>query len=286
MLDIKIVLYVFLGFLANVILILLASLRYKYILGCAKEKISLLQSAYLFCIAQVVVYFDPSRIGSSAVKSLASKKLYKTSVRGPFLVTIFEQAFDYLWQIPFLFIVLFIMGKNFLPGIPYLQIIILFFIMTLIMLIILKFNKFFNFIFKKVVPKKILNLSFFKKEDFSDVRKELLDYFKKPKFLIFVSLLTLLVVLFAPFLITISLLPFGVVLSYQQAFFIYWIAFIVGRVSGIPGGFGSRDITMAGLLTYYGIAPGIVIKVIIIYRIITMVPNLVIGGNLLFYYFI
>ena len=118
----------------------------------------------------------------------------------------------------------------------------------------------------------------------NDVRKELLDYFKKPKFLIFVSLLTLLVVLFAPFLITISLLPFGVVLSYQQAFFIYWIAFIVGRVSGIPGGFGSRDITMAGLLTYYGIAPGIVIKVIIIYRIITMVPNLVIGGSLLFYY--
>ena len=35
---------------------------------------------------------------------------------------------------------------------------------------ILKFNKFFNFIFKKVVPKKILNLSFFKKEDFSDTK--------------------------------------------------------------------------------------------------------------------
>jgi len=284
MLDVKIILYVLLGFLINIITILLASLRYKYILGCAKEKISLLHSAYLFCIAQVVVYFDPSRIGSSVVKSLASNKLYKTSVRGPFLVTIFEQAFDYLWQIPFLFIVIFMVGKNFLPSIPYLQIIILFFIMTLIMLIILKFNKFFNLIFKKVIPKKILNLSFFKKEDFSDVRKELLDYFKKPKFLIFVSLLTLLVVLFAPFLITLSLLPFGVVLSYQQTFFIYWIAFIVGRLSGIPGGFGSRDVTLLGMLVYFGIASGVALKAILLYRMITLIPSLFVGGSLLLYY--
>ncbi len=280
----KFILYVLIGFLVNLVYIMLVSIRYKYLLYALGEKISLLHASCLFCVYQTVTYLDPFKIGGVVVKPLISKALSKTGVRNSFIVTMFEQVFDFTWQIPLLIIVFFIFGRSLFSKIPYTQVIIILAAVAVSLAVVINFQRILDFFLKKIVPRKMKRFSFFNKEEFNGIRKDLLHSFKDKKHIFWILLITLVFALFAPLLITISLMPFGIMISYQQAFIVYWVSLVVGRISGIPGGFVSRDVTLLGMLVYYGLPSAIVLKSIFLYRIITIVPNIAIGGSLLLYY--
>ena len=148
----QMIMYFFLGCFVNLIYVVLVSLRYKYLLHVLKERISLFHSACLSCVSHTINYIDPFNVGGMLVKPLMSKALSKTTVRNAFLVTLFEQLFDLLWQIPFLVIILVFLGKSFfaefLSDIPYLEVIVIFLIACLGLLVV--------FYFKKEIIKKSL----------------------------------------------------------------------------------------------------------------------------------
>lgn len=279
----NIYIYVLIGFIVNFIYISLISLRYIYILRVMKRKLSLLHSSYLFCISQTVNYLTPFKIGGILIKPVATRWFSKIPLKDSFFVTIFEQLFDYLWQIVLFALIIALAGERFLPNFRFLQIIFIVTSLVIILFFIIKLNVILQFMFKRAFKSKYSEL-FSKTMQFVDFKQEIFAYIKNPRFVFIVVLLTVVFALFAPLLLSISLVAFGVSLSYSDIFLLYWASFIVGRISGIPGGFGSRDLTIGALLVVYGLSSTIIIKSIILYRVITIIPNVVIGGGFIIYY--
>jgi len=87
-----------------------------------------------------------------------------------------------------------------------------------------------------------------------------------------------------PLILHFCIMMFANNVSYYKVFLVYWVSMVVGRLSGIPGGFGSRDLTAGGLLLLYGVPASASIQIIIWQRIVSLIPYFLIGGPLLYYY--
>lgn len=284
MVDSRIIEYAALGFLVNFVYIALVSLRYKYLLQVMQEKISLLHASCLFCVYQTVTYLDPFKVGGVIAKPVATKLLARTSLRGAFLATAFEQVFDFVWQIPLVVIAALYFGQALFAEIPQAQLWLVGMAVLLGILVAVFFQQILNFFLNKILPRRLRRMRAFRDGNFLSAKQDILKLFKSPERVGMMFLITAAFVLFSPFLLLVALAGFGLSISYGAAFLAYWVSFSVGRLSGIPGGFGSRDVTLLGMLVYYGISSGVALKAILLYRVITLVPNLVVGGSILLYY--
>ena len=284
MVDFRIIEYAALGFLVNFVYIVLVSLRYKYLLHVMKEKISLLHASCLFCVYQAVTYLDPLKIGGVVAKPVATRLLAKTSLRNAFLATAFEQVFDFIWQIPLVILAVLYFGNALFSAVNGAQLWLIGGAVVFGILVAIFFQQILNFFLQKIIPKKLRKMQTFRNENFLSVKKEILLLFKSPSRVGMMFLITAVFVLFSPFLLLVALAGFNAGISYGAAFLAYWVSFSVGRLSGIPGGFGSRDVTLLGMLVYFGIASGVALKAILLYRMITLIPNLLVGGGILLYY--
>jgi|SRR3989344_2214150 len=83
----------------------------------------------------------------------------------------------------------------------------------------------------------------------------------------------------APLMLLFILKGLSIDSAYSAAFISYWLGITVGSISGLPGGFGARDVTIGGILI---LMLGIDIKtsasIIILYRIVATAPHLMAGG--------
>jgi uncharacterized protein (TIRG00374 family) len=66
--------------------------------------------------------------------------------------------------------------------------------------------------------------------------------------------------------------------TFFEIILVYWVSLIVGKVSGIPGGFGARDITAIGMLVALGVASDIAVSISVLFRLLTLVVPIFVGG--------
>jgi uncharacterized protein (TIRG00374 family) len=123
-----------------------------------------------------------------------------------------------------------------------------------------------------------------KKDNLKVYLIEIKKLFTNKRFILKYLIMTSFIILASPLIIYFITLAYYFPLSYSTTFSIYWIAFILGRLSWLPGGLGVRDVTLGSFLHNLGISPSLSIKLIFIYRLVSLTPYFIIGSFVLIYY--
>jgi len=280
--------YIIIAVAINLLSVWLMGWRYKIFLGYLKERISLLNSFWVICTAQFANYITPLRAGNVAIRPIASEMFAGVSSWKSLLATVFELVIDTSWQIVLVSLILLLVAENQLLDslIPKVTIVGTF--LLVIMLGLVYHRELINWILqqRKFFPGKIDRIMAkfeLQQEKMEEISNQIVQYISNMRLFLLSSVPVVINILLQPLLLQYSGKAFSMSLTYFSSFTIFWISFIVGRLSGIPGGLGLGDISMGGLLIKAGVAPFLVLKVIILYRIVTMVfPHVLIGGPLFF----
>jgi len=266
------ILVIVLAFVVSIITVSFGSLIFKYIGVGFKKKISFRESFKINYLALFVGYLVPFKPGSLALKVVITKFVSGVDLKYSTLIMIAENVFYFLWQIPLVIALLFMSGfafMNFSNG-GFISLVVF-----IILLIIFMLKPEVVLILRKIIPRRILNKRF---ENFLDSIRDSPKTFLHIKILVPLVIFSLISASISPFFVK---LAEGVVtnqLSYLQVFIIFWISYIIGRISIFSDGLGVKDITMGALLVSYGIASVDAIKIVILFRVFTALPVFVIGG--------
>ena len=219
------------------------------------------------------------------IRPIATKYFGNISVRKAFGATIFEVGFDIIWQAILLAIILAVTVERMTPARLNLWILVSLVLLIVGIIIISTWKRMIARLWRSdsFLGKKIRNLGKrldFKEEDIQRYMDNAIRYMKDYRLISSLLIFTLLIIFLQPLLITYSCAVFSVWFSYPVSFIILWISFIVGRLSGIPGGLGASDLSVGGLLIGYGVDPVTSLKIVVLYRIVVMLPYFLLGGPL------
>lgn len=268
--------YITLAFILNIIVAVFVSLRYKYILQKVDVKITFLSSFIISGLAYFLSYLIPFKGGAILGYPLSAKIKENISLKKSYLVLFFENVFDTLWQIIVLFVLLFL-GKNKYFDNAVLDFIIILGFFAVLLAAIFKHEKVISFFIwmYRLLPLRLKNLVEkigFKRTDFNEQFSRLKLLFFTKGFLFNYFLFSLVIIIINPLVILYLTKSFSYNLTYFNAFFIYWVSYILGRLSGLPVGLGIRDAAIGTILYGYGIHGYTAVNIVILQRIITLFP--------------
>ncbi len=118
---------------------------------------------------------------------------------------------------------------------------------------------------------------------FLSIANDILNNLKKlistKEFLIKYLVAAVIFVFLIPLMVYFIFLSLSINTTYLIAFIAYWLSLTIGFISGIPGGFGARDLTMGSILVLLlNIDVKISALAVLLYRIISMLPHFIFGG--------
>ena len=286
----SLIFYILLALIINLIYYIILGIRFASIVNIIGGKISYIHSFYVFCITKFSSTITPFIAGSLISKPLAAKHYADLPINKGILITIFEQLIDFFVLIILSPLIFLFLGTYFFHSVKGINIIIGFSLLIFVCIFFFAFKyKYFIELFwklKSFFPKYIINLGkkygLTKKNTlmtFSQIKKQFLN----KKTFIIVMPYTLIQILLIPLVLQFIITAVNFKVSYPTVFIIYFIPTIIGRLSGIPGGFGSTDITLGGILLYLGMDPLKTTFVVICFRLISLGPAIIIGGYLTLY---
>lgn len=276
--------------LSNCVAIYLISVRYKFIINLMGRKLSVFNSLVVMIVSQLTTYIVPFKLGPILTKPHLTKKYSDATLNQSIAATVFEQFCELFFQIfLLLFILIFLFNKDTSSTLLFQSELVIAAIFISVTVFVLLRRKAITFIwgYRHMAPKilkrlaKKLNLSH---ENMQIVADESLEYFTKPKVILMFLFFSIMLFFIIPMILKFCVLAYSGTITYYKVFLIYWVSMIVGRLSGIPGGFGSRDLTMGGLLVFYGVPAYDGLQIVIWQRIVSLIPYFVIGAPLLYYY--
>lgn len=287
MLEIK---YVTLILVINLLSVILMCLRYRFVLGFIDKKISYLSSFLIISIANSINYLMPFKSGVIIGNPMAAKIVESVSLKKGFVVHFFEQTFEILWEISFIFLAaLFLISQELITKNTIIKLVSVIFLLLLILFFIVK-NKFLLKLLLKAysfMPNKIKAIVLknnFKKDDAEKILENLKGLFTNKKFLLKYFLRTSIVILVIPINLLFTVYAFSISINYLSAFLVFWVSFILGRISGLPGGLGTREIVMSLLLVNLGLPTNVSIQIAFLNRILGFFPMLPTGIIYLLYF--
>jgi len=271
-----------LAFLCSMIL----AYKLKIILNYMQENVNFSVALAIQTIGQISSYLTPLNLGVIVIRPLIGKKLGNISPRKVIFATLFDQWFELFIQL-ILFLLLLISGMTLILNIQieYNWIYFLFLFLTLFFAVIVSKPEPFIKFALKFIP---LLPSFFKKrlkgENVLLIVEKVKEYqlFNKNK-LSYLFFLYLIFILLYPTILLALVKSFNAHLTYFTSFILIWLSYILGRVSGIPGGYGVRDLSLGAMLILQGVESTTAILVVSIYRIITLIPSFALGISFYFY---
>src|SRR3989344_2769315 len=271
--------YFILGLVFNIICLLILAYRSRFIFKFFSENLKVVHALLINALVLFLNYLTPLKIGSVGYPIVA-KKISGIKIVNSIKVAIFEPFFDLFWQFILLIILIFYLGSNALGlNNPYTWILFLILFIIILILIFYNFKRIFLImikIFPGWIKNRVKRLGV-NKEIIMDIPFSLSFLIKDYKFIISYMGLTFLVIFFVPFGLYFSSLIFDYPFNFLSILMIYWASFIIGRLSGIPGGLGTRDIAMGFLLNRLGVPTLGIINIILFYRLINLIPSLIIG---------
>lgn len=279
--------YIFFILLVNLISAILIGLRYRFVLSYLGKKISVLSSFLIFCISSSINYLIPFKGGILIGGPTAAKLKEDIEFNKSSVVLIFEQLFEIIWQLIFILIAIWFTGNKLFNNSLFSFIFITCSILVIIYFIF-NYEKLF-FILTKVhsfFPKKIKNIiqKLNIKDNTNDVIKNVKFLFRNKKFLLVYVLQTLIIIFETPLNLFLILLFYSFYINYFYILFIFWISFILGKLSGLPGGLGVRDLALGTILTSFNIPLNLTVKIVFIHRILSLFPTIPVGVTTLLYF--
>ena len=281
--------YIFFFLLAlfvNIIYHFILGAKFAVILKYSGENISLIHGFYLFCIVKFSSIITPFFTGTIISKPILAKHYANVPISKGVTLTFFEQTLDFFVLILIFPFALLYLGSSFFNSLTQIFIIIPMFV--IIFFIILKHELIVPIIWKlkNFLPNSIISLG--RKYDLTRKNtlqsfKEIRGYFTNKKLLLAVFPYILLQNLLIPVILKLTAATLSINMSYGVAYLVYFISVTVGKLSGLPGGIGSTDITMAGLLFFFNMTSFQIAGIIALFRFITLLPSVIIGGILTIY---
>ncbi len=283
---ITILLYSFLALISNFFCILLISGRYKTIFTTLGETPKIFDLIGLVSVTQLISYVTPFNIGLVFGRSFLAKKFIKIQPGLTLLVTIYDQWLEIIWQ---LFIIFFLI---LLTGSKYFSTKIVLVLAVLLLFLSFLFVVFLGSVLKRVLLFKVHLPAWLKKilkkiSSGQDIEL-VISSLKERKMFSFRLLLSLcpwilLFIFTYPLILYFTTPLLGIHLAYVDSFLIAWVSYLTGRLSGIPGGFGTRDITLAFLLTPFTSSIKEVVLLTTFYRILALFPSIIIAVFILIF---
>ena len=119
------------------------------------------------------------------------------------------------------------------------------------------------------------------------IAKDILNNLKKlistKRFIINYISAAILFVFLTPLMLHFIFLSLSIQTNYSIAFIAYWLSLTIGFISGIPGGFGARELTMGSILMLLiNIDIKTSILIVLSYRIISILPHILFGSYYVF----
>jgi len=273
----------------NTILAIIGSLSYKLLFKMQEENLGFLNSFFILHMAQFLNFFAPFKTGALFGKPLITKLIGNMPLTKSIFAVGFENFFSIAWQVTMLPILLLLVGEDMLFNNLLLKITITILFFICVGIVLYKYKWFIPKIIalKRFLPNRInkIALKFGINDDvINDFVNSIPSYFSNKKIIALLILLTAIQAVILPFFVGLSLSFFGIKMGYFSLFSVYWISYVLGRLSFLPSGLGVKDVTMGGLIVGFGIDSGIAIKSVVLFRALTFVPYLIIGGILFLYY--
>src|SRR3989344_400254 len=278
--------FFFLTFFVNIIYHFILGAKFAIILKYSGEKISLIHAFYLFCIVKFSSIITPFFTGTLISKPILAKHYANVPIRKGIMLTFFEQTIDFLVLIIIFPFTLLALGSSLFN--PLTQIIFIIILVIGLFFIILKYELIIQTIWKlkPFLPNRVISIG----EKYELTRKntvqsfkEIKGYFTNKKLLLAIFPFILLQNLLIPVILKLTAATLSIYMSYSVAYLVYFISVTVGKLSGLPGGVGSTDLTMAGLLFFFKMTPFQIAGIIALFRLITLLPAITIGGFLTLY---
>jgi len=283
------IVYILLGVFVNVLSIFLLSIRYKSILKHMGVRISAMRSFYLINICQFINYVIPAKVGTVLARPLLTKIDTKAPIKKTFFAVMFEQVYEIGWELMMLPFIILAIGEKTLMGNFYLDFILIGLLLLFISFTALKRDLLVSWAWKlKRIAPRGLKRRLKEKDMTKEKAKRILDDFVRnlsDKALFSkMFLLTLASTLVLPIMLNASGAVFGVSIGYATAFLVFWASYILGRLSGLPGGIFVRDAATAGLLVMFGVDIIAAGQIVILFRLISISPLFLIGLPLFAYF--
>lgn len=274
--------YLVLAFSVNFAAIILIAIRYSLIAGVINEDIRVTKSLYIHLVSSLLGFLSPFKLLTLTAKPFIIKDFSSISLKKSSFITLLLQLTDFMMMIIAIILLLFLIGQDsiFDPYIAPLAGIII--VIVLLMILSIIFYKqaltFLSLLFNKLPPRiKVLWQSKLKKKDIAYYLQIAGARIFNKKTIISILPLLFLQLFLIPLMIFFLSRAYNFPISYSSSFVAYWFSFIIGMISGIPGGVGIRDVSMGGYLTAQGMPMKIVVFVVGAYRTITLIPTLAIG---------
>lgn len=253
------------------------------------DSMKFINSFFMQNASFVLGYISPFKIGGILAKPLIIKKYTSIKPKDTLFSTFVEIVLDLLWQVA-LFPILFIfVGKKFFDSHEFLISFILVAI-SIIIFMILIINKDLSLrivgLFFRLMPKKFnIVKKIYKGKNWVETSiSKLRLLFSDKRFMFKFFILTVVLLFLNPLVLFFTFKMYSLSLGYFVALSLYWLTFIIGRLSGLPGGLGARDASLGFLLIALGVDASLSVKVTVVSRLILMLPHLGFGIPALVYY--
>jgi uncharacterized protein (TIRG00374 family) len=278
--------FTFLAVLVIFISAIITAVRYRVIINKVFfGKLSLFDSFFITCNSNLVNYIMPLKVGVIVTKPYLTKKLSDISFKKSLASVGFEQFFEIAFQMIMLPFLLLFLGKSI-----FLEKTVIFLFITLLLIIflcIIRRDYLIKILFKLIMfapssIRKILKKRMITENSLKNFLEKAIYSMSNLRFFLSLTLWTVLITLSSPLIITFVTYSLGLYISYVQSFLAYWISIILGRLSGLPGGIGVRDVTITSILTYFGFGLQQSILITILYRVLTTLFYIITGTLLVF----
>lgn len=279
--------FIFMTLFVILITTLLNAIRYKLIANeLFAGYISILNSFFVICASQFSNYILPLKTGVIVIKPWLTKKYSELSLEKSFVVTGFEQFFEIGFQMLMLPFLLYLLGDILLFKSLSTKIISLSCAIFIILICVFNYKQIIKFSLKfiRFTPKRFrdaLEKRGINERSLLNTANQAISSISNLSFFIKLNFWTILLVIVSPFIITTVTYAFNATIPYKEAFLIYWVSMIIGRLSGLPGGLGVRDITMAGLLISFGFNAQLTLSITLFYRILVILFYAITGAPLM-----
>ncbi|MEK6940802.1 MAG: lysylphosphatidylglycerol synthase transmembrane domain-containing protein [Nanoarchaeota archaeon] len=281
--------YIVFATLVYSLVIGLATLMFQILLYYQQEKLSFKMGFTVVSLSQFVNFLTPLKIGPVIGKPIIGKITANLPLRKTISATAFENFLGILIQLLMFPILIFYVGDQLLldGGLllsnALIKWLIIFTVILLGAYISYSYNWFIPQLIKLkfLVPvrlKKFVKRFGFTEEAVEKILNDLPSFFLNKKLVLKLVLIIGIQACILPLTFLLALHYFNVQIPYMLLFSMYWIAYIIGRLSIFPGGLGVKDVTLGGMLLGAGVSGVSAIKIVLVYRLFNLFPILLLGG--------
>lgn len=272
--------------LVNSLAVMIFAKRFQVVLSQLGQPLSSVHSFLITNSVQLASYVAPLGTGALISKPLLTYFYGKVPVRKTLLAVFFEQIFSLYWDMFLLLSILFFVGGAFFDGVKALTLGVWLTILVVFTYSLAKYEKVLLFVvdngerYPGFLKKILAKFGLFDSNGIASLKLNSRALLNRD-FLLRYSLYIVSVIVLLPLTLYFTSRSYGVELFYVSAFGCYWGSMILGRLSGLPGGIGVRDVSMGAFLVYMAVPATDAAAITILNRLVVTLQYVVIGAPLL-----